>query len=230
MASNYPTSIDTFTNPSAGASLSSPSHSTQHGDANDAIEAIEAKVGIGSSPASAASEGAVLKANGSGSTTWQKAGLWLVKSDTLTSGATKEITSAFNSTFENYRIVISFLQINTIANIFFRFGTTTTGYYGTYYYDKFDGAATGTVRKNNGGELQIGIAENLVNNWSVTFDVAGPNTTAAHKGINGTHWGGGYSGWFAGVIANSTQFTSFTLGTSGGAFTAGNVRVYGYQN
>jgi hypothetical protein len=70
MASNYPTSLDNFTNPSAGASLSSPSHSTQHGDANDAIEALEAKVGIGSSPASGASAQMLLTATGSGGSTW----------------------------------------------------------------------------------------------------------------------------------------------------------------
>lgn len=70
MASNYPTSLDTFTNPSAGASLSSPSHSTQHGDANDAIEAIEAKLGIGSSAATSASNGMLLTANGSGGSSW----------------------------------------------------------------------------------------------------------------------------------------------------------------
>ena len=70
MASNYPTSIDTFTNPSAGASLSSPSHSTQHGDANDAIEALEAKVGIGSSAATSAALNSVLTITSSGTSQW----------------------------------------------------------------------------------------------------------------------------------------------------------------
>lgn len=48
-AISYPTSLDTFTNPSATDKTNSPSHSTQHGNANDAIEALEAKVGIDSS-------------------------------------------------------------------------------------------------------------------------------------------------------------------------------------
>lgn len=43
---NYPTSLDAFTNPEATDTLDSPSHSEQHSDANDALEALEAKVGI----------------------------------------------------------------------------------------------------------------------------------------------------------------------------------------
>lgn len=70
MASTYPTSLDNFTNPSAGASLSSPSHSTQHGDANDAIEALEAKLGTGSSPATSAALNSVLTITSSGTSQW----------------------------------------------------------------------------------------------------------------------------------------------------------------
>jgi microcystin-dependent protein len=42
---NFPTSLDTLTNPTASNPQNSPSHSGQHSDANDAIEALEAKVG-----------------------------------------------------------------------------------------------------------------------------------------------------------------------------------------
>ena len=45
MATNYPGALDSLTNPSAGDGLSSPSHSAQHANANDAIEAIEAELG-----------------------------------------------------------------------------------------------------------------------------------------------------------------------------------------
>lgn len=46
MATNFPTSLDNFSNPTSNDPLSSPSHSGQHSDANDAIEALEARVGI----------------------------------------------------------------------------------------------------------------------------------------------------------------------------------------
>lgn len=49
MAINYPTSLDTFTDPSATSPLTSPSHSGLHTDINSAVEALETKVGVNSS-------------------------------------------------------------------------------------------------------------------------------------------------------------------------------------
>ena len=52
MATSFPGSQDSFTNPSSGSSLSSPSHAQQHADVNDAVEALQAKVGVDSSTVS----------------------------------------------------------------------------------------------------------------------------------------------------------------------------------
>jgi len=49
MATNFPASLDSLTNPTSSDSLNSPSHSAQHANANDAIEALQAKVGVDSS-------------------------------------------------------------------------------------------------------------------------------------------------------------------------------------
>ena len=49
MAVQFPTNLDDFTNPATSDTLDSPSHAGQHTDANDAIEALEAKVGKNSS-------------------------------------------------------------------------------------------------------------------------------------------------------------------------------------
>jgi hypothetical protein len=46
MAINFPTSLDSLSNPLSTDKLNNPSHATQHANANDAIEALEAKVGI----------------------------------------------------------------------------------------------------------------------------------------------------------------------------------------
>ena len=46
MATNFPTSLDALTNPTAVDTLDSPPHDVQHADANDAIEALQAKVGV----------------------------------------------------------------------------------------------------------------------------------------------------------------------------------------
>ena len=51
MASNFPSSLDSFTNPSSSDALDSVSvpHASQHSDLNDAVEALQAKVGADSS-------------------------------------------------------------------------------------------------------------------------------------------------------------------------------------
>jgi len=46
VATNFPSGLDSLTNPTSGSALNSPSHADQHADANDAIEALEAKVGV----------------------------------------------------------------------------------------------------------------------------------------------------------------------------------------
>ncbi len=48
MASNYPNQLDSLTNPLPDQPLDDPTvdHAAQHANANDAIEAIEARIGI----------------------------------------------------------------------------------------------------------------------------------------------------------------------------------------
>jgi len=47
MATNYPSSLDAFTNPTSTDTLDSVTvpHASQHTDINDAVEAIEAELG-----------------------------------------------------------------------------------------------------------------------------------------------------------------------------------------
>ena len=46
MSSNFPTSLDSLSDPTSTSKLNSPSHSQQHVNSNDAIEKLEAKVGV----------------------------------------------------------------------------------------------------------------------------------------------------------------------------------------
>lgn len=68
MATNYPSSLDAFPNPSGADSLSAPAvlHSTQHANANDAIEAIQAKLGDNSTPANLPAGASLGAAQGTG--------------------------------------------------------------------------------------------------------------------------------------------------------------------
>jgi hypothetical protein len=79
MGTEYPEALDAFENPSAATPMNSAviPHSRQHGDVNDAIEALEAKLGIGASPAMGAASTDVLSRLADGSTGWANSGLFL---------------------------------------------------------------------------------------------------------------------------------------------------------
>ena len=157
-------------------------------------------------------------------------GRWLIKTDTITSGTSKTITNAFSDDFDNYRIVVMDTQISSSGGIQFQFGTDASGYYGTSYYDLFSGGATGANRSNNGAFLWTGLAENVSGNSGMGFDVNGVRSTSAHKGIHGTYFGSGYQGWFGGVRATSSTYTSFTLLAEGArTFSNCKIYVYGYR-
>lgn len=65
----YPTSLDTLTNPTASSDPAVIDHAAQHADANDILEALEAKLGIGASTPSA---GKLLVGTGTGASAWTK--------------------------------------------------------------------------------------------------------------------------------------------------------------
>lgn len=64
---SFPTSLAVLTNPNSTDSVATVSHSSQHANANDEIEAIEAKIGI---TASTPVTNSILAGNGAGSSLW----------------------------------------------------------------------------------------------------------------------------------------------------------------
>lgn len=143
MASNFPSSLDNFTNPTSSNTLDNPSHSSQHSDINDAVEAIETKLGIGVSPAGSASVGQVLGISSAGTSTWTSSISSASISSTLISGGTVSL-STFTSPEETLNIVatassgtvnvdfatagVTFATANASANWVFNFrgGSATT--------------------------------------------------------------------------------------------------------
>lgn len=229
MASNYPTSLDTFTNPSAGASLSSPSHSAQHGDVNDAVEAIEAKLGIGSSAASAASEGAVLKANGSGSTTWDKAGLWFVNLTTFTASASFDIS--LPTTYNNYRIVMHVTGASTTNETRLQMLSGATPSTASYTNYIIGGPNSETI--SAAASWKIGGSYSTVQDMTASIDLISARI-AQKTHFLGNTWGSNSAGGLligtnVGKHDVALAYDGIRFTTSTGTIT-GTVRVYGYQN
>ena len=153
MASNFPTSLDNFTNPVSGNTLDSPSHSLQHSDINDAVEAMQRKVGVGTAVAGSASAGQVLTISAAGTSTWSTpsagglvqivptsvavgSGSGSVDANgkvTFSGASSLSINSIFSATYQNYEILLALSGVSNDTNISLRLRTSGTDASGSNY-------------------------------------------------------------------------------------------------
>jgi len=115
MAVNFPLSLDSLSNPSSGDKLDNPSHSTQHGDANDILEALETKLGIGASPAGSATAGFPLVHSSGGTTAWAQIGYEGITSGTATSGQVLTAGTATGTTIWSTPTATGLILISTTS-------------------------------------------------------------------------------------------------------------------
>jgi hypothetical protein len=208
MATNFPTSVDVLTNPVSNDSLNSPSHSAQHANANDAIEAVEDYL-----------------LNGAG-----KTGLVFLKTQTIGSGVSSvPVTDVFSSVYDNYRILIGGVDCSSAAtNIRIQFGATTNEHYFSQYFDAYDASATGTERGANAASIMIG-RTNTSDDTNSSFDVYSANLVKRTI-VAGNYDSFSYAGFFGGGVNTTIQYTGFTLLVGSGTMTGGTIKIYGYRN
>lgn len=198
MAINFPTSLDTFTNPSSANTLDSPSHSQQHSDANDAIEAIEAKLGVGSSPAASATANQVLNISSAGTSAWTStlnnlvfvspeenftvsatAASGTVALDMKTTSATYYTTNASGNWAINLRgdastTLDSMLSTNqSITHVFLATQGTTAYYPNAFYVD----GGTVTPKFQGGAAFSAGNASGIDSYSFTAIKTAGTTFT-----------------------------------------------------
>jgi len=205
MATNFPTSVDSLVNPVSNDSLNSPSHSAQHANANDAIEAIETYL-----------------LNGQG--------LMLVKKQTIGSGvASVNVTGAFSAAYENYKILVSGGVGSTAGDLQFKLGTGLTAYYNTIIYSVYSSGSVLAIGNSNASQFTFAGYANT-STIDANIDLNGPfltknttfRTTSVQTATGGAPlFNGGYQG-------NATSFTDFTLSFATGTLTGGTIYVYGY--
>lgn len=163
---------------------------------------------------------------------WASPGLRLIKTATLTTQSNIEITNAFSSTYDNYRLLVRVTAFSGNPIFQIRMGTTA----GTVYFSSVSGTDhTGASTSTN---VNTGTQWNLLDcsqygvnvGASLAIDIFGPQLavkTTAHGTIFSSDGGGASNGVFGGSVNNSTQYTSFSLLTSTGTFDAV-YYLYGY--
>lgn len=160
-----------------------------------------------------------------------KIGLWLVKTQTIgTTVSSVTVTDAFSADYTSYRVFVTGGSASTTGiNLVMTLGATTTGYYYGVYGLSYAGVAT------SGGGANVNsmpVARANTNGHAGWVDIHNPQlaeeTTFFMQYCDTNTSGFVLSG--AGYLNNTTQYTAFTLTTSTGTMTGGEIRVYGYRH
>lgn len=223
MPSSFPGAIDNFTDPLAGSPLNSPSHSGQHSDLNDAVEKIEAYMGlvkvIPTGIVSAGGTAATLAANGT--------------INVGTGNTSIRIDGAFSALYDNYRLTYSDGVGSTALNLQLQFGVgstlTTTNYNGGRAFINVGGGTWQLSADNNATLFACGGAGTTY--AQIALEILQPNfvgPTLAYGMFSRIDNGQVGQCWTH--QNNSTAFTSVSISTSTGTITGGQIRVYGYRN
>ena len=160
-------------------------------------------------------------------------GLWLIKTDTITSGASKEITGLFSSDYRDYLILLDNVKLSAAGIVRMQMGTTG----GTAYY--YAGAqinySSGTLTTETGNGVAHWFVSAVADTKSASASITlfSPNeateTTYECRGTDARTGGGGLRA-YSGFLNNTTAYTSVTFSNSGaGNFTSCNISVYGYR-
>jgi hypothetical protein len=156
-------------------------------------------------------------------------GLELIKSQTIgTSVTSVEVTGAFSSTYDNYRIAISGGSGSISQDIGMRLGSTTTGYGYAINYQVYATTEDAIIRSGNAASWPYIFSSPGANGFTGIVDVQNPNlaklTYMSH--VRGTQTTSAFGG---GYLSNTLQYTDFTLTPSSGTMTGGTIAVYGYK-
>jgi hypothetical protein len=201
MATNWPNSVQTFTNPTAGSALNSPSHADQHTTVNDTVEALQTYSGV-----------------------------VLTSEQSFSSVASLTLNNCFNSNYRNYRLVMNVIGSANGAscNLQFRSGgsTDTSANYNRlgYYYTTSFASLSAT-----GQTSAYVVAWSNTQYSPVTMDIFTPNEatntrmlhTAAQSDsnllLNLHHY-----------IATATAYDGIIITPSSGTM-SGHILVMGYN-
>jgi len=237
MATNFPSSLDAFTNPSSTDALDSVSvpHATQHSDLNDAVEALQAKVGVDGSAVTSSHDYKIAQLESAASPSSV-----LVHTETFSAVSSVSLNGKFTSAYTNYRILARFqnsltgpqaLRVRLRAS-----GTDETANYDTIGFRAFNGGTPVAVESANynADVTRYANATNIANGYNFSvIDISGPALTettlfvAKHvlteSATSAVLWN---SAWYN---DSTTSYDGFTLSIVSGTIT-GSLSIYGYTS
>jgi len=230
MASNFPSSLDTFTNPSSTDAMDSVSvpHATQHSDLNDAVEALQAKVGADSSGVASSHDYKIAQLEGR-----DTAGLVLITATTFSAVSSVSVDGCFTSDYRNYRIVLENTNSTTSENRIRLRASSTDNTDAVYDRASVFASSGGTGYQNDVAQTAWRFDTNyaaVINSRS--FDVFSP-ALAARTFVNHHMVETAGTDIFVSLSGlghrNATAYDGFTYYAVSGTIT-GTLRIYGYED
>lgn len=220
MPTNFPTSVDALTNPVSNDSLNSPSHSAQHANANDAIEAIETFL----LPGGAGNSGLV-KVIPTGATN----GTVAANGDVTIGSAVGSVTvsGAFNANYDSYKVIISGGVCSASPNISLRLGAAAANYLNSLFLVTYATGATGTAAESAGAAITWA-GSGTTNSVNMNIELVNPflvKPTTYFAPYNGAT----QAGYTSGIHNNNASYADFTITPSTGTLTGGTIHIYGYK-
>jgi hypothetical protein len=145
--------------------------------------------------------------------------------------ATITIANAFNSTYDDYRVVISGMTCSTANNdvrVKFENILSTYNWAGTFQGFTTPGTVTGTGANASATGITVAVSE-TAGNFSTSFDVLRPNK-ASSTVVIGNHANSVYRVTYGGIMTTATAYTDLIINQSAAAtFTGGTITIYGYR-
>lgn len=158
-------------------------------------------------------------------------GLTLIKTQVVgTTVASVNVTSAFSSTYDNYKIVYSGGLSSTGNSISMQLGSTTTGYYNSLIYNTYSISTPNGAATANGSSFDL-MGRGETGASLLSCELINPNAalnTFTYFIRAAATTSAGQSGSGSGYLNNTTQYTDFTIAQVGGTLTGGTIYVYGY--
>jgi len=167
---------------------------------------------------------------------WQpvgaSSGLTLISTTTIgTTVSSVTVSSAFSSTYDSYKVLVSGGSSSAFSVLSLKFGSTVTGYYAGYLATTYSTAAQVGLSDNNAAQFTYPGGCNA-NGLTMTCDIINPNL-AKNTTIFGGYGAldtGSSSRLYAGFLNDTTQYTAFTIFPASGTLTGGTIKVYGFAN
>jgi hypothetical protein len=157
-------------------------------------------------------------------------GLRLIKKQSVGSLVSSvNVNGAFSGTYDNYKIIYTGGVMSIQNNILMYLGASTSDYSNALIYCPYTGTPTITGLNNNNGPSWNYVGFGNTTSCTLSVDLFQPNISN-NTFMSTPHMQqvGLVAGFNAGVINNTTSYTSFVLAPMSGTFSGGTIYVYGY--